>query len=365
MARTHGSPVISTKYPRAPLPLFGQFSQRGVSPPQGRHSQLGISRQRSLSPAPSLSHRSIFRRLLAWRFTWFLVGLLVTTAVQFPLSGFPDIRSLRSDARTIGTEMEEDLRPKFVLFGDSLTQQSFGEGGWGATLQDRYSRQADVVVRGYGGYNTRWALFLLDQIFPKGSSRRPPALVTIFFGANDAALDSLNSSRQHVPIPEYKANLQKMIEHIRSVSSSTRIILMTPPPVDEEGRLAYARATFGEKAVKVSERQNAVTQQYAQACLAVAQASQVDAVDLWRAVQQEPMWTSLLRDGLHFTPQGQQVVFQHLFSVISAKSASEWVPPLDPEKMPLDFPHHGDIDTAHPEAALSRFLKNGAGVFDQ
>eukprot|EP00271_Cylindrocystis_brebissonii_P006242 TRINITY_DN18942_c0_g1_i1.p1 TRINITY_DN18942_c0_g1~~TRINITY_DN18942_c0_g1_i1.p1 ORF type:complete len:318 (-),score=30.83 TRINITY_DN18942_c0_g1_i1:1045-1998(-) len=317
MARTHGSPVISTKYPRAPLPLFGQFSQRGVSPPQGRHSQLGISRQRSLSPAPSLSHRSIFRRLLAWRFTWFLVGLLVTTAVQFPLSGFPDIRSLRSDARTIGTEMEEDLRPKFVLFGDSLTQQSFGEGGWGATLQDRYSRQADVVVRGYGGYNTRWALFLLDQIFPK------------------------------------------------SVSSSTRIILMTPPPVDEEGRLAYARATFGEKAVKVSERQNAVTQQYAQACLAVAQASQVDAVDLWRAVQQEPMWTSLLRDGLHFTPQGQQVVFQHLFSVISAKSASEWVPPLDPEKMPLDFPHHGDIDTAHPEAALSRFLKNGAGVFDQ
>lgn len=27
-------------------------------------------------------------------------------------------------------------------------------------------RQADVIVRGYGGYNTRWALFLLHHIFP-------------------------------------------------------------------------------------------------------------------------------------------------------------------------------------------------------
>jgi hypothetical protein len=53
-----------------------------------------------------------------------------------------------------------------VLFGDSITEQSFRPGGWGAALADTYSRKADVVVRGYGGYNTRWALFLLHQIFP-------------------------------------------------------------------------------------------------------------------------------------------------------------------------------------------------------
>ena len=29
-----------------------------------------------------------------------------------------------------------------------------------------FGLQADVIVRGYGGYNTRWALFLLDELFP-------------------------------------------------------------------------------------------------------------------------------------------------------------------------------------------------------
>lgn len=100
------------------------------------------------------------------------------------------------------------MRPQFVLFGDSITEQSFRPGGWGAALADTYSRkvlsfffvfenkcyfmlnnyvylwlfhwikndvpmfyfclfmQADVVVRGYGGYNTRWALYMLNHLFP-------------------------------------------------------------------------------------------------------------------------------------------------------------------------------------------------------
>ncbi|KAM0035100.1 putative SGNH hydrolase superfamily [Helianthus debilis subsp. tardiflorus] len=58
------------------------------------------------------------------------------------------------------------MRPQFVLFGDSITELSFRCGGWGASLTDTYSRKADIVVRGYGGYTTRWALFLLHHIFP-------------------------------------------------------------------------------------------------------------------------------------------------------------------------------------------------------
>ena len=33
------------------------------------------------------------------------------------------------------------LRPQFVLFGDSLTQRSFDEGGWGARLASEYQRK--------------------------------------------------------------------------------------------------------------------------------------------------------------------------------------------------------------------------------
>jgi hypothetical protein len=35
-----------------------------------------------------------------------------------------------------------------VLFGDSITEQSFGEGGFGAALQNVYKRDADVILRG-------------------------------------------------------------------------------------------------------------------------------------------------------------------------------------------------------------------------
>ncbi len=42
----------------------------------------------------------------------------------------------------------------------------------------------------------------------------PPALVTIFFGANDAALADKLSASQHVPVAEYKRNLLDMIDHL-------------------------------------------------------------------------------------------------------------------------------------------------------
>ncbi|EAY99754.1 hypothetical protein OsI_21739 [Oryza sativa Indica Group] len=48
------------------------------------------------------------------------------------------------------------MRPSIVLFGDSITEEAFGEGGWGAHLANHYSRSADVVLRGYSGYNTRY-----------------------------------------------------------------------------------------------------------------------------------------------------------------------------------------------------------------
>lgn len=37
-------------------------------------------------------------------------------------------------------------RPRIVLFGDSITQQSFSTGGWGARLADAYQRTVRVCV---------------------------------------------------------------------------------------------------------------------------------------------------------------------------------------------------------------------------
>lgn len=49
------------------------------------------------------------------------------------------------------------------------------------------AKQVDVINRGYSGYNTRWAKYIAPVIFP-ASQKMPPQLVTVFFGANDAAL---------------------------------------------------------------------------------------------------------------------------------------------------------------------------------
>lgn len=49
------------------------------------------------------------------------------------------------------------------------------------------------AAAGYNGYNTRWALQLLDRVFPNNTAAPPPRLVTIFFGANDAALPDRGS----------------------------------------------------------------------------------------------------------------------------------------------------------------------------
>jgi hypothetical protein len=52
--------------------------------------------------------------------------------------------------------------------------------------------QADIINRGFGGYNSRWGTFLVDDIFTSfGSSRIK--LATVCFGANDAAAPELSA----------------------------------------------------------------------------------------------------------------------------------------------------------------------------
>lgn len=69
----------------------------------------------------------------------------------------------------------------------------------------------DVVLRGYSGYNTRWALKVLKKVLPAEGSGPEPVAVTVFFGANDACIIDRCSGFQHVPIPEYKQNLISIV----------------------------------------------------------------------------------------------------------------------------------------------------------
>ncbi|XP_068636799.1 GDSL esterase/lipase At5g62930 [Aristolochia californica] len=239
------------------------------------------------------------------------------------------------------------MRPQIVLFGDSITEQSFWPGGWGASLADTYSRKADVVVRGYSGYNTKWALFLLNELFPLGFAT-PPVAVTVFFGANDAALLGRTGERQHVPIEDYKENLRKIVHHLKECSETMLVVLITPPPIDESGRKEYARLQYGDNATELPERTNEMAGVYAEACRGVAKDLGALSIDLWSKMQEKEGWQKkFLRDGLHLTAEGNAIVHSEVVRLFNDAG-------LCASEMPYDFPHHSQIDPKKLEESFQR-----------
>ncbi|KAL3522422.1 hypothetical protein ACH5RR_015256 [Cinchona calisaya] len=232
------------------------------------------------------------------------------------------------------------MRPKIYLFGDSITELSFGEGGWGASLANHFSRSADVVLRGYSGYNTRWALKVIDKVFFPADE---PLAVTVFFGANDACLPDRYGAFQHVPVDEYKQNLHSIVCFLKRRWPTTHVVLITPPPIDEAARLLNP---YAENKLGLPERTNEAAGAYAKACLSVASECEAPAVDLWTKMQQFPGWqTAFLSDGLHLTQGGNRIVFEEVIGKLKEDG-------LSLETLPVDLPLFTDIDPNDPLKAF-------------
>lgn len=93
---------------------------------------------------------------------------------------------------TFPANMAANVHDVIMLFGDSLTEQAFDAGGFGQKLSgtwgimdavtaytddlvfvvvaEVYARKLDVLNRGLSGYNTRWALPVLEQVSSYNSS---------------------------------------------------------------------------------------------------------------------------------------------------------------------------------------------------
>ena len=116
------------------------------------------------------------------------------------------------------------LRPLIVLLGDSLTQQGFGFSiggerttGWASKLAHEFRRRADVLNRGYSGYNSRHICQEVidsndDESAIISNMEEDVLFCTVFLGANDAALPG---ERQHVPLNEYETNLERIVAKLR------------------------------------------------------------------------------------------------------------------------------------------------------
>ena len=257
-------------------------------------------------------------------------------------------------------------RAKIILFGDSITQMSFSatDCGWGAYIADRYQRRADVINRGFSGYNTNWFLKFAETNAGKADlfEHDGVKLVTIFFGANDAS-DPVHNRRQHVPLEHYKNNIRKIINLAKiNFGSNVAIILMTPPPVSVEGRLKFQRERYKERATGILERTLELSGQYAKAVADISNELNLPLLDLWTIMQAVPSWPSLLSDGLHLSQKGNRFVGEALLDCIRNKLPALSIK-LDPisgnansaslcEGIERIAPWHDEIDPSQPDKAF-------------
>jgi len=207
-------------------------------------------------------------------------------------------------------------RPRIVAFGDSLTERGTEEPfGWVNRLSAAYARKADVINRGYNGYNTKWAIkYCLDDVISL-----EPDMVIVFFGANDAVFESVP---QFVSINEYKSNLVSIIGAIRSaLGTKTYILLISPPQIDIEMLREYN--TIKKKALLI-DRSNERTSLYARACMDVAAFMQTKDPASGHRVAAADAFASLndkrfLVDGLHLSEQGHSELYTLLDVVIQQR----------------------------------------------
>eukprot|EP01104_Vermistella_antarctica_P007674 TRINITY_DN1880_c2_g1_i1.p1 TRINITY_DN1880_c2_g1~~TRINITY_DN1880_c2_g1_i1.p1 ORF type:complete len:255 (-),score=21.40 TRINITY_DN1880_c2_g1_i1:20-784(-) len=236
-------------------------------------------------------------------------------------------------------------RHQILLFGDSLTQHSFTleHGGWALGLSEWYNRKADVVNRGFSGYNTTWALEVLDDVFgvhtcaPQSNEPRP-LLVTIFFGANDAAVPE--DGLQAVPLSQYEDNLvllaKRLTEKFTTEGHTPKIVYITPPPVDEDAWFAHCQHKHG---ATVFSRTVDSTKGYAEACKkAAARVPQSICVPLYDELSKVTDWKSYFDDGLHFNVKGNAFLLKLL-----CKTLEEQAPEVTPDHIPLPFVEWADM----------------------
>ncbi|KAL3451374.1 GDSL Lipase/Acylhydrolase family protein [Aspergillus insuetus] len=240
---------------------------------------------------------------------------------------------------------------QFILFGDSLTQMSSGQGdgfGYQTALQDAYSRRLDVINRGFSGYTSSMALKVLPRFFPRPETASVRFLA-IYLGCNDAVMPGMY---QRVPLDTYKDNVHRIVQHPVVNAQAPRILLLAPPPVNQ-----YQLEAFdASEGVPHPSRTAARTREYAEAVEEVGKELGVAVVDLWGAFMKSVWWregdvllgsrdtpknedfegflrmTSIDWAGLHLTGKAYKIMFDTVMEAIE----KNW-PDQNPDRLQMIF----------------------------
>jgi len=260
--------------------------------------------------------------------------------VSFAASVLAGVVFRRDAMRRLGPRNRSRIR--VLLYGDSITEFGYNVGlsGWVAILAEWWSRKADLVNRGFAGYNTRMAAAMAEDII----APEAPDVMFLFFGANDAGLGGV--STQHVPLEEYESNLGKIIRTARAYNPRVQVVLIAPPPIWEPKLLEFLK----ERGRTVLDRENDNTKLYAEACLRVAEAHSTLAVDSWRLMEgASERRAEYLIDGIHLNGRGNEALSGAIREVLGTSA-----PHLTPEALPMHKPPWAEVDKDRPARSLLR-----------
>lgn len=224
-------------------------------------------------------------------------------------------------------------KPSMLFIGDSITEMGLNPDGWTVRVASAYSRKADVINRGFGGYTTSNILLALPEILESVRNQKV-VLAVVWLGANDASLPDRGNAVAHVPLEQYMRNLMNIVQQLQQ-AGVLNIILVTPPPVWE---LAPNATLPGET---LPHRTYRYTAFYAAAVRAVAAQMKIPLLDMWEWFDNYQDWQSrlLLPDGLHMNPTGQEVTYNAFMKMID-----EQMPEIRAASLPWHHPTWWFID---------------------
>ncbi|RYY88608.1 hypothetical protein EON63_02195 [archaeon] len=197
------------------------------------------------------------------------------------------------------------MRRKIMLLGSSITQRSFSleHSGWGAALQNWYSRTADVLNRGAGGYNSRW----LWKYLPQMIGGEKPDMSILFIGNNDSIQEG---ESQHVPIDEYKRNVVSILQYLYGIKRNMIVLVVSTSQSNQTLRPLHS---------------NHIRTEYAEALHRIVQnydeihnlPKYMQYVDLISASSSNRIGTEDLHDGAHLNSTGNHKVYKAIKACIN------------------------------------------------
>ncbi|KAI9337998.1 SGNH hydrolase-type esterase domain-containing protein [Obelidium mucronatum] len=270
------------------------------------------------------------------------VLLLVTWSLGVYVLGVATAGSVASHPIVAGTRASNanDLAlDHILLFGDSITAYSARATGFSSQIRQEYNHKLDTLIRGFVGLNTHDALPLVVPVIKSTSPSSPKAktsLITIMIGSNDATSPEIKGA--HVPLAEYKKNLKAIVANVKSISTSTRVVLISPP---------FMSVKF------MMHRTSETIKLYRDACLEVGKeiladgskwsAQNFTVLDSWDALlgsdgagdkgYEMSKVMDLFEDGLHFSAKGNE----RMGKSIIERVRQQW-PDLRKENIPNRLP---------------------------